>query len=138
MNMNDILNKRKRNEKKDIIKFAENSEKKKEGSLDKLLEKGKKMINQYMDNKFQRFNAILLKEEKIKKKRLREDIEIEKEKEIAKFEEEIYLKELREKLRFNIDNFEGFVKEENIISLNEEEKEENLDLKQKMKYKNQK
>ena len=49
------------------------------------------------------------------KKRLIEDIEIEKEKEIARFEEEIFLEDLREKLRFN--------KEEKIITLYEESRE---------------
>ena len=66
--MNDYLKKRKRNEKKDI-QHAENSEKKIEGQLGKLIiEKSKIMINQYMAHKFQRLNAIILKEEEIKKK----------------------------------------------------------------------
>ena len=115
--MNDYLKKRKRNEKKDI-QHAENNEKKIEGQLGKLIiEKGKIMINQYMAHKFQRLNAIILKEEEIKKKRLREDIELEKEKEIARFEEAILLEDLRVKLRFN--------KEEKLISLYEELREEN-------------
>ena len=36
------------------------------------------MINQYMAHKFQRLNEIILKEEEIKKKRLREDFELKK------------------------------------------------------------
>ena len=114
--MNIILNKRNG---KEQMQFVENNEKK-FGLLEKILEKGKESISQYTDDKFQRLNYIRLKEELIKFKRLREDIDIEKEKEIIRFEEEIKLIELRSQLKYIISNYEGLTKKEKIISLIEE------------------
>ena len=108
------------------MQFVENNEKK-FGLLEKILEKGKESISQYMEDKFQRLNNIRLKEEKIKFKRLREDIDIEKEKEIIRFEEEIKLIELRSQLKYIISNYEGLTKKEKIISLIEESEGENQD-----------
>ena len=108
------------------MQFVENNEKK-FGLLEKILEKGKESISQYMEDKFQRLNNIRLKEEKIKFKRLREDFDIEKEKEIIRFEEEIKLIELRSQLKYIISNYEGLTKKEKIISLIEESEGENQD-----------
>ena len=108
--MNTILNKRNRNEKEEII-----------------IEKGKEKINKYIDAKFKRLNDIRLKEEKIKSWRLREDIEIEKEKEIIRFEEEIKLINLRNELRTISGYYEELIKKEKIISLMEEPEGENKD-----------
>ena len=121
--MNIILNKRNG---KEQMQFVENNEKK-FGLLEKILEKGKESISQYMKDKFQRLNNIRIKEEKIKFKRLREDIDIEKEKEIIRFEEEIKLIELRSQLKYIISNYEGLTKKEKIISLIEESEGENQD-----------
>ena len=121
--MNIILNKRNG---KEQMQFVENNEKK-FGLLEKILEKGKESISQYMEDKFQRLNNIRLKEEKIKFKRLREDFDIEKEKEIIRFEEEIKLIELRSQLKYIISNYEGLTKKEKIISLIEESEGENQD-----------
>ena len=122
--MNIILNKRNG---KEQIQLVENNEKKINGLLEKILEKGKESISQYMEDKFQRLNNIRLKEEKIKFKRLREDFDIEKEKEIIRFEEEIKLIELRSQLKYIISNYEGLTKKEKIISLIEESEGENQD-----------
>ena len=122
--MNIILNKRNG---KEQMQLVENNEKKINGLLEKILEKGKESISQYMKDKFQRLNYIRLKEEKIKFKRLREDIDIEKEKEIIRFEEEIKLIELRSQLKYIISNYEGLTKKEKIISLIEESEGENQD-----------
>ena len=121
--MNIILNKRNG---KEQMQFVENNEKK-FGLLEKILEKGKESISQYMEDKFQRLNNIRLKEEKIKFKRLREDFDIEKEKEIIRFEEEIKLIDLRSQLKYIISNYEGLTKKEKIISLIEESEGENQD-----------
>ena len=81
-----------------------------------------------MNNKFQRLRKILLKEKEMQIKRLREDIEL-REREIVRFEEEIKLIELRQKLKL-IDDFEreGFLKKEKIISNDEESREENEEI----------
>ena len=134
---------------KEQIQLIEKNEKKIDGQLEKILQKGKEKINQYMNAKFQRLNDIMLKEEAIKLKRLREDetiklkrlredetvklkrlredIEIEKEKEIIRFEEEIKLMNLRNQLRYISGDSEGFAKREEIISLMEETERENQD-----------
>ena len=111
---------------KEQMQFVENNEKK-FGLLEKILEKGKESISQYMEDIFQRLNNIRLKEEKIKFKRLREDIDIEKEKEIIRFEEEIKLIDLRNQLKYIISNYKGLTKKEKIISLIEESEGENQD-----------
>ena len=122
-----------------MVKYLKEwNEKKIDGQLEKILQKGKEKINQYMNAKFQRLNDIMLKEEAIKLKRLREDetvklkrlredIEIEKEKEIIRFEEEIKLMNLRNQLRYISGDSEGFTKREKIISLMEESERENQD-----------
>lgn len=119
--MKAILNKRNRNEKENI-ELVENNEKR----IDEIiLEKGKERITQYMNDKFNRLNEIRLKEEKIKIRRLREDIEIEREKEMIKFEEKIKIINLRNELKNNIGYYEEFTKKEKIISLIEEQEGEN-------------
>ena len=115
--MNIILNKRNG---KEQMQLVENNEKKIKGLLEKILEKGKESISKYMEDKLKRLNNIRLKEEKIKFKRLREDIDIEKEKEIIRFEEEIKLIDLRNHLKYISSNYEGLTKKEEIISLIEE------------------
>ena len=122
--MNIILNKRNG---KEQMQLVENNEKKIKGLLEKILEKGKESISKYMEDKLKRLNNIRLKEEKIKFKRLREDIDIEKEKEIIRFEEEIKLIDLRNQLKYIISNYEGLTKKEKIISLIEESEGENQD-----------
>ena len=134
---------------KEQIQLIEKNEKKIDGQLEKILQKGKEKINQYMNAKFQRLNDIMLKEEAIKLKRLREDetiklkrlredetiklkrlredIEIEKEKEIIRIEEEIKLINLRNQLRYISGDSERFTKREKIISLMEESERENQD-----------
>ena len=122
--MNIILNKRNG---KEQMQLVENNEKKIKGLLEKILEKGKESISKYMEDKLKRLNNIRLKEEKIKFKRLREDIDIEKEKEIIRFEEEIKLIDLRNQLKYISSNYEGLTKNEKIISLIEESEGENQD-----------
>ena len=122
--MNIILNKRNG---KEQMQLVENNEKKIKGLLEKILEKGKESISKYMEDKLKRLNNIRLKEEKIKFKRLREDIDIEKEKEIIRFEEEIKLIDLRNQLKYIISNYKGLTKKEKIISLIEESEGENQD-----------
>jgi len=136
--MNTILNKRIG---KEQIQLVETYEKNINDLMEKILEKGKERINQYMNDKFQRLNNIRLKEEKIKFKRLREDIEFEKEKEIIRFEEEIKLIDLRNKLKYISGNYEGLTKKKKIISLMEEsegENQGNSDSKQKKNSKKRK
>jgi len=104
--MKTILNKRNRNGKEDI-ELVDNKEK---SIYEIILEKGKEKINEYMDAKF---------------RRLREDIEIERKKEIKRFEEELKFIDLRNELRKSLDYYEVFTKKEKIISLIEEPEGEN-------------
>jgi len=106
--MKTILNKRIKNGKENIELF-DNNEK---SIYEIILEKGKEKINEYMDAKF---------------KMLRKDIEIEKEKEIKRFEEELKFIDLRNELRKYSDYYEVFTKKEKIISLMEELEGENKD-----------
>ena len=114
-----------KNERNIALQIAENNENKSDGSV---FERGKKLINEYMNNKFKRLLNILLKEHEMKMRTLREKIEIEREREIVRFEEKIKLIELRQtKL---IDGFEreGFPKKEKIISIDEDSGEENEEI----------
>ena len=104
--MKTILNKKNRNGKEDI-ELVDNKEK---SIYEIILEKGKEKINEYMDAKF---------------RRLREDIEIERKKEIKRFEEELKFIDLRNELRKSLDYYEVFTKKEKIISLIEEPEGEN-------------
>lgn len=130
------------------IQFDINNEKKINDPLGNFLEKGKNMISEYMNDKFKRLNGIILKEEELKIKRAREDgqraredeqrarrdakrarekleedIQIEKEKKINKFEDEIKLVDLEKNLKAIIYDS----RKEKIIPLNEELEEENQD-----------
>ena len=132
--MNTILNKRIG---KEQIQLVENYEKI-NGLMEKILEKGKERISQYMNDKFKRLNNIRIKEEKIKFKRLIEDIDIEKEKEIIRFEEEIKLIGLRNQLKYISGNYKDLTKKEKIFSLMEESEGENQDNSNSKQKKNSK
>ena len=73
-----------RNEKEEIELVVNN----KKSIYEIILEKGKEKINEYMDAKFKRLNYIRQKED-----------EIEREKEIIRFEEELKFIDLRNELR---------------------------------------
>lgn len=127
------------------IQFDINNEKKINDPLGNFLEKGNNMISEYMNDKFKRLSGIILKEEELKIKRAREDeqrarrdakrarekleedIQIEKEKKIKKFEDEIKLVDLEKNLKAIIYDLKGFTRKEKIIPLNEESEEENQD-----------
>jgi len=108
--MKTILNKKNRNGKEDI-ELVDNKEK---SIYEIILEKGKEKINEYMNDKFKRLNYIRQKED-----------EIEREKEIIIFEEELKFIDLRNELRKSRDYYEVFTKKEKIISLIEEPEGEN-------------
>ena len=151
--MNNNLNRRNKIRNENDIQLDGNNDKI-YNPLGNFLEKSRNMISQYMEDKSKRSKEIMLKEEGLKikrekedtqrridrikedgqraRKRLEEDIQIKKEKEIIEFEDGIKLIYLKKKLR---DDFEGFQKEEKIISLNEESGEQNMDIKIKKKSK---
>jgi len=108
--MKTILNKRNRNEKEEIELVVNN----KKSIYEIILEKGKEKINEYMDAKFKRLNYIRQKED-----------EIEREKEIIRFEEELKFIDLRNELRKYSEYYEVISKKEKIISLKEEPEGEN-------------
>ena len=144
MNMNN-LNRRNKNRNENDFQLDGNNDKI-DNRLGNFLEKSRNVISQYMNFESKRLKEIMLKEEELKIKRVREDgqrarerleedIQIKKEKEIIEFEEEIKRIYLKKKLR---DDFEGLQKEEKIISLNEESGEQNMDIKPKKNLKKQK
>ena len=136
------LNRRNKNRNENDFQLDGNNDKI-DNRLGNFLEKSRNVISQYMNFESKRLKEIMLKEEELKIKRVREDgqrarerleedIQIKKEKEIIEFEEEIKRIYLKKKLR---DDFEGLQKEEKIISLNEESGEQNMDIKPKKKSK---